>query len=246
LVQQTQELDGTSDAKAQTELNASDVGEHAAYRLVIRAEIIPEEPAQIDTRPSFDRRALALAAAAIAVLLAVIWIGFSAFDDTSASNEGARSMQPPSPPPPTVSKEASGVTTASTPQPAPSSGERSPASVAADRVASTALKSAELTAPTETASPLAINEVVPDVPRSALQTIRGTVRVRVRVTLDKQGTVIAATAEDPGPSRYFERLSLAAAQKWTFAPTTTNGQRQLLVRFDYTRQQATARAEAVE
>jgi hypothetical protein len=46
----------------------------------------------------------------------------------------------------------------------------------------------------------AINEVIPDASRSALQTIRGTVRVAVLVTIDNQGSVVATTATDPGPS----------------------------------------------
>ncbi len=40
-----------------------------------------------------------------------------------------------------------------------------------------------------------------------VETIRGTVRVSVRVIVDAEGKVVAATSEDPGPSRYFERLS---------------------------------------
>jgi TonB family protein len=70
-------------------------------------------------------------------------------------------------------------------------------------------------------SPSPVNEVIPDVPQSALQTIRGTVRVSVRLTVDKDGTVLAAAADDPGPSRYFERLAIEASKKWTFAPADT-------------------------
>ncbi|GFE79516.1 hypothetical protein GCM10011487_15160 [Steroidobacter agaridevorans] len=92
------------------------------------------------------------------------------------------------------------------------------------------------------ATPSAINEVVPDVPQSALDTIRGTIRVIVRVTLDKQGTVIAAAAEDSGPSRYFERLSLEAAKKWTFTPATLDDRRVMFVRFYFRRDGATANA----
>lgn len=92
------------------------------------------------------------------------------------------------------------------------------------------------------APPSAINEVVPDVPQSALDTIRGTIRVIVRVTLDKQGAVIAATADDPGPSRYFERLSVEAAKKWTFTPAKLEDRRVMFVRFYFRRDGATANA----
>jgi TonB family protein len=85
-----------------------------------------------------------------------------------------------------------------------------------------------------------LNEVIPDVPQSALQTIRGTVRVSIRVIIDDKGTVIEAASADPGPSRYFERLSLEAAKKWTFAPTNSPEQRIMLVRFHFTREGTTA------
>jgi TonB family protein len=87
-----------------------------------------------------------------------------------------------------------------------------------------------------------INEAIPSVPQSALQTIRGTVRVTIRVIIDKQGTVVAATSDIPGPSRYFERLSLEAARKWTFTPADTEDPRVMQVRFHYTREGVTARA----
>jgi TonB family protein len=90
-----------------------------------------------------------------------------------------------------------------------------------------------------------IYEVLPEVPQRASQTIRGRVKVSVRVIVDKDGTVFAALADDPGPSRYFERLALDAAKKWTFAPADTEGQRLMLLHFEFTRDGATARADAV-
>jgi TonB family protein len=95
-------------------------------------------------------------------------------------------------------------------------------------------------------SPSAINEVIPAVPRSASQTIRGTIRVSVRVTVDEHGNVVAASAEDPGPSRYFERLSLQAAKKWMFAPAKTGEERQMQVKFNYTRSGTTAKASPTQ
>jgi TonB family protein len=90
--------------------------------------------------------------------------------------------------------------------------------------------------------PSPVNEVVPDVPQSALDTIRGTIRVIVRVSIDKQGAVVAATADQPGPSRYFERLSMQAARKWTFTPARSEDRREMLVHFNFTRYEATASA----
>ena len=95
------------------------------------------------------------------------------------------------------------------------------------------------------ASPLIISEVIPDVPRSARETIRGTVRVSVRVIVDKEGTVLVATADDPGPSRYFERLAIQASKKWKFAPTDSGEHRIMLVRFNFKRAGTTARADSL-
>jgi TonB family protein len=88
----------------------------------------------------------------------------------------------------------------------------------------------------------ALNQVIPAVSPRARQTIQGTIRVSVRVIVAKDGTVVAATADEPGPSRYFERLSLEAARKWTFAPGNREQQRIVLVRFYFKRSGTTARA----
>jgi TonB family protein len=63
-----------------------------------------------------------------------------------------------------------------------------------------------------------IHRVVPDAPQSALDTIQGTVRVSIRVSVTPSGDVSAATVDSPGPSRYFAKLAQQAAQQWKFAP----------------------------
>lgn len=91
-------------------------------------------------------------------------------------------------------------------------------------------------------SPSAINEVIPDVPRSALNTISGTIRVTIRAIVDKEGKVLDATVQEQGASRYFARLALDAARKWTFAPSTSQEQRVLQIRFYFKRGGVTARS----
>jgi TonB family protein len=66
--------------------------------------------------------------------------------------------------------------------------------------------------------------VLPDVPRSARQTIHGKVRVKVRLTVDPSGKVSSAVLSSPGPSKYFARLALEASRKWRFAAAETNGE----------------------
>ncbi len=68
-----------------------------------------------------------------------------------------------------------------------------------------------------------LQQVLPNVPESASRTITGKVRVRVKVLVDAAGNVTAATLDDPGPSKYFARLSLQAAEKWKFNPVQVNG-----------------------
>ena len=91
-------------------------------------------------------------------------------------------------------------------------------------------------------SPSGVHEEIPNVPRRARRTIHGHVRVSVRVIVDKDGTVFAALADEPGPSRYFERLAIEAAKKWTFPPADTQAQRLEVVRFDFTREATAGRA----
>lgn len=63
-----------------------------------------------------------------------------------------------------------------------------------------------------------IHQVLPEVSRSARNTITGTIKVAVRVEVDPSGRVASAKLVSPGPSKYFARLSSAAAQRWEFAP----------------------------
>ena len=92
------------------------------------------------------------------------------------------------------------------------------------------------------APPAAIHEVIPDVPQRALRTIRGHIKVWVRVIINPDGSVFAATADRAGSSRYFERLALEAAKKWTFPPADTPAQRFMQIRFDFSREGTTGRS----
>jgi TonB family protein len=94
-------------------------------------------------------------------------------------------------------------------------------------------------------SPLAIHEVIPEVPRGARQSIRGHIKVWVRVVVDQDGSVLAAVADRTGSSGYFQRLAIEAAQKWTFAPADTPSRRVVQIRFDFSRDGTTGRAVPV-
>jgi TonB family protein len=79
-------------------------------------------------------------------------------------------------------------------------------------------------------------QVLPDVSQKALDTIRGTVKVRIRVAVDPSGRVMQATFDSPGPSTYFANRSLQAARRWEFwAPRANSGNvaSEWLLRFEF-------------
>jgi len=85
-------------------------------------------------------------------------------------------------------------------------------------------------------------QVLPKVPQKARDTIRGRVRVNVRVHTDPAGNVTDATAE-PSASRYFSGLSVHAAQQWKFQPA--DAPQEWNVRFEFRRTETTAVPERV-
>jgi TonB family protein len=83
------------------------------------------------------------------------------------------------------------------------------------------------------ASGSVVQQVVPDVPQTASDTIQGTLKVSVRIKVDAAGEVRVADLVSQGPSKYFARLSLEAAQRWKFAPSSENGGREFVVHFEF-------------
>src|SRR6202050_1584038 len=62
-----------------------------------------------------------------------------------------------------------------------------------------------------------VHQVIPEASEKSLGTIRGTVRVGIRVTAGASGEVTEATVDSQGPSEYFANLALGAARQWKFA-----------------------------
>lgn len=81
-----------------------------------------------------------------------------------------------------------------------------------------------------------LNEILPDVSRKARDTIRGRVRVSVKVHVDSSGDLAGAELDSPGPSKYFAGLALQAARQWEFAPAKVAGSSvstDWIVRFEF-------------
>jgi TonB family protein len=66
-------------------------------------------------------------------------------------------------------------------------------------------------------------QILPDAPQKARDTIRGKVRVTVKVHVNESGTVTEASFAAPGPSQYFADRALKAAQLWKFTPAKLDG-----------------------
>ncbi len=90
-----------------------------------------------------------------------------------------------------------------------------------------------------------LQQILPSVSKSARDTIHGTIKVRVRVGVDPSGEVQTATFITPGPSKYFARQAMQAAQQWKFVPAQGNGQeaRIWILRFGFKRSGTEAAVE---
>jgi len=94
--------------------------------------------------------------------------------------------------------------------------------------------------------PTVLHQEIPDVSRSARESIRGVIKIAVRVIVDRSGDVVAATLDNRVSSKYFARAATDAAKKWKFAQAADQASRVWLLRFEFTRAGTTAHAAALE
>jgi TonB family protein len=171
-------------------------------RLQPSARSVPEE----DRQPAPPVREVNRRFVAAGLLLAVVLVGLIVF--YSFHSHGKRAPQP----------DAS--TMESTPQHSP---QADPA--AAPPVSVAPLPQAAQPARNASSSPGSVQRrVLPDVSRSARNTISGTIKVVVQVEVDVSGKVTTAKFVSAGPSRYFSNLALKAARDWEFSAPVANGQ----------------------
>ena len=93
--------------------------------------------------------------------------------------------------------------------------------------------------------PTVLHQEIPDLSRSARESIRGVIKIPVRVIVDRSGNVVAATLDDRRSSKYFGRAAVDAAWKWKFAQATDPASRVWLLHFEFTRAGTTAHAAAL-
>lgn len=194
----------------------------------VSRQITPPAAARETPRPapSVDRspnlRALFTAVLGAVVILTLGWAGM----------RFVRSHQTPAPPP---APESSLSQTPGAIAPVTANGREPPSTALPPKPSRSDLAT----------STSALHEVIPEVPPSARRTIKGHINVWVRVIVDPDGSVFAATADRVGPSRYFQRLSIEAAKQWTFPPIDTESRRLMQIRFDFSRDGTTASAVTI-
>src|ERR1700730_1821914 len=186
------------------------------------AKQAPTVAPEASSRSSLARAVMAIALALVLVL--AIWGLFRHRSQTQPNTPAVAEQTETKPKP-----EAGTPIESSAPNPEGRAAKHSRAKSSAT--------SAEPAAPAGTvAQDEVLQQVLPDVSKTARNTIQGTVRVEVRVTVDSLGNVTNATLESPGPSKYFARKAMEAAQQWKFKPAPTNGQplsREWILQFQF-------------
>jgi TonB family protein len=194
--------------------------EQIAARLTPVAAASPTQNEVIRSPQPTQKKKLYLAAAVAVVVLLAIFIASRRSTRTQASTEPVASVEANAGAVPSAATFAQPTPTA---EPVPSSGAK-PA------------PAAKVTA--QSPQQAIVREVLPKVPKSARDTIQGTIRVRVRVSLDEAGSVVGARFDSAGPSKYFARLSMQAAQGWKFVAPQAGGAnpaKEWLLRFEFRR-----------
>lgn len=81
-----------------------------------------------------------------------------------------------------------------------------------------------------------LEQVLPDVSDKARSTIRGKVRLSVRLQVNATGTVDSAELDTPASSKYFSEQAMKAAKRWQFAAPEVDGRSvpsQWLLHFEF-------------
>ena len=93
--------------------------------------------------------------------------------------------------------------------------------------------------------PAVLHQEMPDVSHTARESIRGIIKIAVRVNVDRSGNVVGTALDNRPASKYFARAATDAAKKWKFAQTADGASEAWRLDFDFTRAGATARAVAL-
>jgi TonB family protein len=196
-------------------------------RLQPAARSVPAEPAAL--APS--RRPVKLGPIAAGALVVALLMGLVIFFSRSRSASAPATTTQQS------AQTAGQSAPTSAPEPAPSAAAKPPTPEAIEAPKKGASSPGEV-----------LHQALPDVSKTARNTITGTVKVGVRVEVDSSGKVTVAKLASPGPSKYFAGLALKAAQGWEFSPPEVDGQATpstWLIQFRFKRDSTQASPERV-
>jgi outer membrane biosynthesis protein TonB len=185
---------------------------------------VKAETARVEARRPRDMISSAYILGGIAVLVGAVWFGVHLMHARVRPAQQAAAA-------PTSGAASAVVASAAGTEQAPSRGVARPASPAA----------AAAGAPT---GPV-LHEEIPRVPRSALGSIHGRIKVVVRVAVNDAGNVTDTTLQYPGSSRYFAHIASESAKAWRFAPASARQSRKWLLQFEFTRAGVEANAAAM-
>ena len=176
-------------------------------RLQPPARSVPEPAAVAPPKPARQYRYSWRMLIPVAVVLAIV-LGWRVFRVSSAPEDSAKPAPVTQP-----EKPAERPPVESKPSPAPPSATSTPVPEPAKPAPHPTGAGGEVR-----------HRVLPEIPRSAENTIHGTIKIVVQVDVDASGKVTNARLKTAGPSHYFAGKVLAAAQGWEFSPPQSGGQ----------------------
>jgi protein TonB len=192
---------------------------------------VPQKPSTVRIPAASKKSQHIFIVAAAALLLLAIVVGpklLNPHPDTKGL--GSVSSQPAASPPVALPETQSAAPkqepVAAAPEAKPSATRPSHEAQNARASASPARSAPPASLPSATSSEQGkvLQQVDPVVSKSARNTVTGTLKVRVKVSVDAAGNVENATFVSPGPSKYFARQAMEAARQWKFSPAQVNGQ----------------------
>jgi len=202
-----------------------------------------ERPAPISSaravRPDGSRRSYFLPIAVVAVMAFLLFVVPRLLrqpSNAAASKTGANS------PASETAKPHAGSATPAVPKSAPQKGsalEPSVTETAQPVVPAPAprVKIASKSREEEATHGEVLDQVLPDISAKSRATIRGKVRLTLRLHVNATGTVNSAELEGPSSSRYFSGQAIKAAKRWQFSAPEVGGrsaESEWLVRFEFT------------
>lgn len=192
----------------------------------------PEGSTPVSAEPARHRRIAPVGVMILAALVVIVVVGVM----IRRTDTGAPAQATPAP----------STTTAATaaPEPPAQPEQTKPEPPKPKKVAKQVEPEAETVKPVSEAPPVAPpvadvpGQPMPEVTSQARSTIRGRVRLSVRLEVDPSGAVTDAKIEPPGGGRYFSDLALKTVRQWKFEPVKVNGSdtaQRWRVRFEFQR-----------